>query len=114
MVIPFRDLRFRFSDTLRRFSKNLNLELPVLKVLGGASISDLAEEATRRLLPTAIPLVHAAGSEMDGSVTAPKATGAASEASLLPHDVALNGDTRMNGEPKGNEEPKLNGKLESL
>ncbi|KAK2008309.1 beta-ketoacyl synthase domain-containing protein [Colletotrichum eremochloae] len=40
------------------FSKNLNLELPVLKILGGASINDLAEEAAERLRPSAIPLVH--------------------------------------------------------
>ncbi|WDK20925.1 beta-ketoacyl synthase domain-containing protein [Colletotrichum graminicola] len=40
------------------FSKNLNLELPVLKILGGASINDLAEEAAERLPPSATPLVH--------------------------------------------------------
>ncbi|KAI0417175.1 polyketide synthase [Xylaria grammica] len=39
------------------FSKQLNLDLPLLKVLGGASITDLATEAATRLPPSAIPLV---------------------------------------------------------
>ncbi|RYP45940.1 hypothetical protein DL768_007780 [Monosporascus sp. mg162] len=39
------------------FSKQLNLDLPLLKVLGGASIKDLAEEAAERLPSSAIPLV---------------------------------------------------------
>ncbi|KAK2020720.1 beta-ketoacyl synthase domain-containing protein, partial [Colletotrichum zoysiae] len=43
------------------FSKNLNLELPLLKILGGASIHNLAEEAAERLPPSAIPLVHSSG-----------------------------------------------------
>ncbi|KAF6803240.1 beta-ketoacyl synthase domain-containing protein, partial [Colletotrichum musicola] len=45
------------------FSKNLNLELPLLKILGGASILDLVEEAADRLHPSAIPLVHSSGKE---------------------------------------------------
>ncbi|KAI6403654.1 putative PKS/NRPS-like protein biosynthetic cluster [Pyricularia oryzae] len=40
------------------FSKNLDLELPLLKILGGASVKDLAEEAAGRLPPSAIPLIH--------------------------------------------------------
>ncbi|KAL0941432.1 beta-ketoacyl synthase domain-containing protein [Colletotrichum truncatum] len=40
------------------FSKQLNLDLPLLKVLGGASISDLAMEAAERLPSSAIPLVQ--------------------------------------------------------
>ncbi|GKU13396.1 unnamed protein product [Fusarium langsethiae] len=40
------------------FSKQLNLDLPLLKVLGGASITDLADEAAERLPPSAIPLVQ--------------------------------------------------------
>ena len=51
------------SLTLHRFSKNLNLDLPLLKILGGASITDLAEEATERLLPSAIPLVQLRGDD---------------------------------------------------
>ncbi|KAF6837163.1 beta-ketoacyl synthase domain-containing protein [Colletotrichum plurivorum] len=45
------------------FSKNLNLELPLLKILGGASILDLVEEAADRLHPSAIALVHSSGKE---------------------------------------------------
>ncbi|KAF6813194.1 beta-ketoacyl synthase domain-containing protein [Colletotrichum sojae] len=69
------------------FSKNLNLELPLLKILGGASILDLVEEAAERLHPSAIPLVHSSGpvetvavqinTSMD-SVTSPTDTNVAS------------------------------------
>ncbi|GAB1210906.1 hypothetical protein ATERTT37_000016 [Aspergillus terreus] len=41
------------------FSKQLYLDLPLLKVLGGASIADLADEAAARLPPSSIPLVAA-------------------------------------------------------
>ena len=41
------------------FSKNLKLDLPVLKILGGASINDLSQDAADRLPPSAIPLIHA-------------------------------------------------------
>lgn len=57
------------SLTLRRFSKNLYLDLPLLKILGGASITDLAEEAAERLLPSAIPLVQPRG---DDWITPPR------------------------------------------
>lgn len=39
------------------FSKHLHLDLPLLKVLGGASVTDLADDAAMRLPPSAIPLV---------------------------------------------------------
>ncbi len=39
------------------FSKQLFLDLPLLKVLGGASVSDLADDAATRLPATSIPLV---------------------------------------------------------
>jgi len=58
------------SLTLLRFSKNLNLDLPLLKILGGASIADLGEEAAERLHPSAIPLVKTRGDEW---IASPKA-----------------------------------------
>ncbi|KAI1422434.1 polyketide synthase [Xylaria sp. FL1777] len=45
------------------FSKQLNLDLPLLKVLGGASITDLAAEAATRLPSSAIPLVQSTSSD---------------------------------------------------
>ncbi|GKT48775.1 lovastatin nonaketide synthase mokA [Colletotrichum spaethianum] len=53
-----------------RFSKQLNLDLPLLKVLGGASIMDLATEAAERLSPSAIPLVQS-GSSSDDDASGP-------------------------------------------
>ena len=100
---------------LSRFSKNLNLELPLLKILGGASINDLAEEAAERLLPSAIPLVQATGPTEDVPKTAIEANGAISERSPSSDGVDLNGGTKingnvnLNGELKLNGEPKLNG-----
>ncbi|KAG6012888.1 putative PKS/NRPS-like protein biosynthetic cluster [Claviceps pusilla] len=49
------------------FSKQLNLDIPLLKVLGGASITDLAIEAAERLPQAAIPLVLLEKTGLDGS-----------------------------------------------
>lgn len=46
------------------FSKQLLLDLPLLKVLGGASVADLADDAAARLPPSAILLVNQ-GEEAD-------------------------------------------------
>ncbi|OQE31496.1 hypothetical protein PENSTE_c001G10122 [Penicillium steckii] len=40
------------------FSKNLSVDVPLLKILGGASVSDLVEESISRILPAAIPLAY--------------------------------------------------------
>lgn len=39
------------------FSKNLNLDIPLLKILGGASATDLVDDATSRLNSELVPLV---------------------------------------------------------
>lgn len=44
------------------FTKNLGIEIPLLKILGGASVNDLVEEAVSRLTPDAIPLAYPEGS----------------------------------------------------
>ena len=96
------------SLTSRRFSKNLNLELPLLKILGGASITDLTDEATERLLPSAIPLVHATGLTDDEPKTVLEADGAIPE---LNRNTNINEEPRTIGELKMNGEPKLNGEV---
>lgn len=45
------------------FSKNLSVDIPLLKILGGASVIDLVDEAAFRLTPEAIPLAHSTSSE---------------------------------------------------
>ncbi|XMA10253.1 hypothetical protein WAI453_003044 [Rhynchosporium graminicola] len=40
------------------FTTNLDLELPPLRILGGASVTDLVEEATGQLPPEAIPAIE--------------------------------------------------------
>ncbi|KIW31320.1 uncharacterized protein PV07_02977 [Cladophialophora immunda] len=45
------------------FAKNLNLDVPLLKILGGASAADLVEEAVSRLNPDLIPLVDSGSLE---------------------------------------------------
>lgn len=55
--------RFPFEKLTKvcyRFSKTLFVDIPLLRVLGGASIAELAEEAAGRLSPSAIPLVPSA------------------------------------------------------
>lgn len=50
------------------FSKNLNLDVPLLKILGGASVTDLVDDAVSRLSPDVIPLVVDSGSPGDNTV----------------------------------------------
>ncbi|EXJ69156.1 uncharacterized protein A1O5_08091 [Cladophialophora psammophila CBS 110553] len=45
------------------FTKNLNLDVPLLKILGGASVSDLVDDAVSRLSSDLIPLVHSGSQE---------------------------------------------------
>ncbi|RAH47735.1 putative polyketide synthase [Aspergillus brunneoviolaceus CBS 621.78] len=40
------------------FTKNLSIDIPLLKILGGASVADLIDEAVSRLTPEAIPLAN--------------------------------------------------------
>ncbi|KAI8627214.1 beta-ketoacyl synthase domain-containing protein [Xylariaceae sp. FL1651] len=90
------------------FSKNLNLELPLLKILGGASVNDLAEEATERLHPSAIPLVR----PMENTVETKAAlhiNGGDTQTSKVDRDAQLNGETKINGHSAQNGDTKLNG-----
>lgn len=49
------------------FTKELDLDMPVLKILGGATVSDLVEDAVKRLSPDLIPnVVKAAPAEATG------------------------------------------------
>lgn len=48
---------------MRRFSKTLMIDIPLLRVVSGASITELAEEAAGRLSKAAIPLVESAGGD---------------------------------------------------
>ncbi|KAJ4181992.1 hypothetical protein NW755_010680 [Fusarium falciforme] len=45
------------------FSKNLSIDIPLLKILGGASVIDLVDEAVSRLTPELVPLAYSAVSE---------------------------------------------------
>ncbi len=40
------------------FSKTLSIDIPLLKILGGASVVDLVDETVSRLTPEVIPLAH--------------------------------------------------------
>ncbi|KAI3401844.1 hypothetical protein diail_8222 [Diaporthe ilicicola] len=49
------------------FTKELDLDMPVLKILGGATVSDLVEDAVKRLSPELVPnVVRAAPAEAAG------------------------------------------------
>lgn len=70
------------------FSKTLLLDIPILRVLSGASITELSEEAAGRLPPAAIPLIPVSspdgGSSVDsdGTETPPESTDDVSETSV--------------------------------
>lgn len=49
------------------FSRELSVTVPVLKVLSGASVADLAEDAATRLAPGVIPLVKPCAHEVSES-----------------------------------------------
>lgn len=74
------------------FSKNLSIDIPLLKILGGASIANLVDEAVSRLTPEAIPLAHSGSSEeaarpaAEVQLTAPSSTSGASDESTFSID----------------------------
>lgn len=64
------------------FSKNISIDIPLLKILGGASVTDLVDEAVSRLSPEAIP--HSdASEEAVQAVTEAQLTAVASSSGSL-------------------------------
>lgn len=80
------------------FSKTLLLDIPILRVLSGASITELSEEAAGRLPPAAIPLIQSSspdgGSSVDsdGPGTPTESTDDVSETSIG-SDMGLSDET---------------------
>lgn len=63
------------------FTKELDLDMPVLKILGGATVSDLVEDAVKRLSPDLIPnVVKAAPTEAAGDEKKEEPTAASAPA----------------------------------
>ncbi|POS76977.1 polyketide synthase [Diaporthe helianthi] len=56
------------------FNKNLSIDIPLLKILGGASVNDLVDEAVSRLTPETIPLAHSDGSGSPDGLAQPGST----------------------------------------
>nr|OQO31268.1 hypothetical protein B0A51_01022 [Rachicladosporium sp. CCFEE 5018] len=50
------------------FSKELGLDMPVLKVLGGASVDDLAQDAASKLGPELVPALQAGTVELSDDI----------------------------------------------
>jgi acyl carrier protein len=73
------------------FSKNLSIDIPLLEILGGASVTDLIDNAVARLMPEAIPLADPETSQEAAKVqvTAPSSTSVSSDlASSVDFDCA--------------------------
>lgn len=74
------------------FSKNLSIDIPLLKILGGDSVADLVDEAVSRLTPEVIPLAHSGSLEeaaqpaAEVQLTAPSSTIGASDESTFSAD----------------------------
>lgn len=58
------------------FSKNLGIDIPILKILGGASVNDLVDETVSRLTPEAIPLAYTGPSEGETALPAASSSSA--------------------------------------
>lgn len=69
------------------FTKELDLDMPVLKILGGATAYDLVDDAFKRLSPGLIPLLNSSAVDADTAI----ATNVAEEL-LTPEVDALNMD----------------------
>lgn len=54
------------------FSKNLSIDIPLLEILGGASVNDLIDSAVGRLLPEAIPLCSDGSLDQENTVQVPQ------------------------------------------
>ncbi|OAG36753.1 hypothetical protein AYO21_09026 [Fonsecaea monophora] len=79
------------------FAKNLSLDVPLLKILGGASATDLVDDAVSRLNPDLIPLVETGSledvtptTEGGPAATPSSTTGTSNESSTF--SVEHNGD----------------------
>jgi hybrid polyketide synthase/nonribosomal peptide synthetase ACE1 len=65
------------------FTRELDLDLPILKLLGGATVEDMVEDAVARLAPALIPNVKDAPKEAEAAPAAePSAEGAAPQDSV--------------------------------
>lgn len=87
------------TKSTRRFSKTLFVDIPLLRVLGGASIAELAEEAAGRLSPSAIPLVP---SEEGGAVNSASEDDHASGSDSSPERLGSGADTPLTTPPFDN------------
>ncbi|KAF1949749.1 beta-ketoacyl synthase domain-containing protein [Byssothecium circinans] len=77
------------------FSKQLLVDIPILRVLSGASIDDLAAEGASRLAPTAIPLVaDAQGPATDSQDSSTEASSDGASTPLSIPDEAERGVVR--------------------
>lgn len=54
------------------FSKNLSIDIPLLEILGGASVNDLIDSAVGRLPPEAIPLCSDGSLDQENAVQVPQ------------------------------------------
>lgn len=94
------------------FTKELDLDMPVLKILGGATVSDLVEDAVKRLSPDLIPNVvkvapaEAAGDEKKEEATAASAAAEADQSFREPSGAAQITDAEANLGPTAS--PTLN------
>lgn len=76
------------------FTKELDLDMPVLKILGGATVSDLVEDAVKRLSPDLIPSVikaapaEAAQDERNEEPSAASASAEADQSFREPNEAA--------------------------
>lgn len=76
------------------FTKELDLDMPVLKILGGATVSDLVEDAVKRLSPDLIPSVvkvvpaEAAQDEKNEEPSAASASAEADQSFREPSEAA--------------------------
>jgi acyl carrier protein len=68
------------------FSKNLSIDIPLLKILGGASISDLVSEAMARLPAQVIPLAYTEHQDDPASVQSAAKSDAAEADTDLSHE----------------------------
>lgn len=84
------------------FTKELDLDMPVLKILGGATVSDLVEDAVKRLSPDLTPNVvkaapnEAADDEKKDEVAPASASAEADQSFRDPSEAAGAIDTEAN------------------
>lgn len=91
------------------FTRELDLDLPILKLLGGATVEDMVEDAVSRLSPSLIPNVKDGPKAEEAAAAGPIAEGDAESqgsSGATTDELSLGSGTEATTQPQSDSESK--------